>query len=116
MAEMATLQVRKYSYDSGEFPRTKKELAAVPKPVKKPQPLESASSNTPAPAGGSGAPAAGNTPSSSSQAPAMSGWQEYRGTGFSVSYPQGWQAEGSGADVTMAPRDPSRSRLIVVPG
>jgi len=104
VAEMRTLPARKYGYESGDFARAKKELALVPKPVKKPQPLGSTPADTPVPAG-SGAPASGNTPASSSQAPVASGWQEYRGTGFSVSYPQGWQAEGSGTDVTLAPRD-----------
>jgi len=71
---------RKYGYESGDFPRGKKELAAVPKPVKKPQPLGSTSGDTPVPAGSSGTGASGNTPASSSQAPAANGWQEYRGT------------------------------------
>jgi beta-barrel assembly-enhancing protease len=92
LAEMSTLPARKYGYESGEFARAKKELALVPKPVKKPQPAAPASSSTePAPAT---APAA-----------SASGWQEYRGTGFALSYPPGWQAAGSGADVTITPRD-----------
>jgi len=103
VAEMRTLPAGKYGYESGDFARAKKELAALPKPVKKPQP-SGTSGDTPAPSG-SGAPASGNTPASSSQAPVASGWQEYRGTGFSLNYPQGWQAEGSGSDVTLAPRD-----------
>jgi predicted Zn-dependent protease len=91
MAEMATLPVRKYGYESGEFARAKKELALVPKAVKKPALPAAAGSTAPAPASAPAAPA--------------SGWQEYRGTGFTFSYPPGWQADGSGTDVTMAPRD-----------
>jgi hypothetical protein len=90
MAEMATLPSRKYGYESGEFARAKKELALVPKPVKKPEPL---------------APASGSTAPAPAPAPAASGWQEYRGTSFALSYPPGWQANGSGTDVTMAPND-----------
>jgi beta-barrel assembly-enhancing protease len=75
VAEMATMAPRQFGYETGEFARAKRELATVPKPTKKPP-----------------------------ESPA-SAWQEYRGTGFAVSYPQGWQATGSGNDVTMAPRD-----------
>ena len=98
VAEVATLPARKYDYESGVFARAGKELALVPKPVNKPQSLASAS--------GSDAPAPATTPApASAPAAPASGWQEYRGTGFAVSYPPGWQADGSGADVTMAPRD-----------
>ena len=91
VAEVATLPARRYGYESGDLARAKRELALVPKPVKKAAAPDAAGSTAP-----SGAPAS---------APSVSGWQEYRGTGFALSYPPGWQADGSGADVTMAPRD-----------
>jgi Zn-dependent protease with chaperone function len=83
-AEMQTLPARKYAVETGEFARVKKELAALPPPVKKP----AAGAIAP----GSGVPAPG----------ASADWQRYRGTGYSIDYPQGWQVFGAGA---LAPKD-----------
>src|SRR5215472_10709635 len=88
VAEMKTLPGAKYGTESGQFSRMKKELAALPPPEKKPQPG--------APAPGSSVPAAGRVPP---------GWQAYQGQGWTINYPEGWQASGSGNAVTMAPRD-----------
>ena len=90
-AEMKTLPARKYGYETGEFARMKKEVAALPAPTKK------AAGTAPAPGGAvppPGSPAAGD-------------WQRYQGQGFTMQYPQGWQVFGdaNAADVTLAPRD-----------
>uniref|UniRef100_Q01UZ2 Peptidase M48, Ste24p n=1 Tax=Solibacter usitatus (strain Ellin6076) TaxID=234267 RepID=Q01UZ2_SOLUE len=45
-AEMHTLPVRKYGYESGQFQRMKKELAALPPPVKKAAPQRSSPAAT----------------------------------------------------------------------
>jgi hypothetical protein len=91
-AEMRTLPTRKYGYETGQFARVKKDVAALAPPVKKP----AAEAIGP----GSGVP---SSPSSSTR----SGWPEYRGKTFALSYPQGWQVFGgdSGGDVTFAPKD-----------
>ncbi len=88
-AEMRTLPVRKYGFETGQFVRVKKELAALPPPTKKPDP------NAIGP--GSSVPAS----------PAPSDWQQYRGKTFSLSYPAGWQVfgEDGGGDITFAPKD-----------
>jgi hypothetical protein len=88
-AEMRTLPTRQYGYETGQFARVKKELAALPAPVKKP----AATAIGP----GSSVPAS----------PAPSGWQTYQGQGFALSYPPGWQVfgGGDGGDVTFAPKD-----------
>jgi hypothetical protein len=88
-AEMQTLPVRKYGYESGQFPRMKKELAALPPPVKR------SASATIVPGG--------SVPAS----PDNSGWKEYHAPAFTLSYPEGWQSFGgeNGADVTFAPKD-----------
>jgi hypothetical protein len=88
-AEMKTFPSRQYAYDNGQFVRVKKEVAALPPAVKKPQP---------------GAPA----PGSSVPAPGASGdWKTYRGQEFTIRYPASWQVFGetNAADVTLAPRD-----------
>ncbi len=74
-AEMHTLPARKYGYESGDFARMKKELAALP-PGKKP------SSDAIGP--GSGVPA-------SPAPPSASGWREYRDAHFTLRYPEGWE-------------------------
>ena len=88
VAEMKTLPAAKYGTESGQFSRMKKELAALPPPAKKPQPG--------GPAPGASVPASGRVPQ---------GWQAYQGQGWTINYPEGWQASGSGNEVTMAPRD-----------
>ena len=45
-AEMRTLPVRKYGFETGQFARVKKEVAALPAPVKKPQPAATAATDT----------------------------------------------------------------------
>jgi hypothetical protein len=90
-AEMRTLPVRQYGYQTGQFARVKKEVAALPPPAKKLAPTIGPGSSVP--------PA---------DAPAdPSGWQPYQGKSFALSYPPGWQASGgeSGGDVTFAPKD-----------
>ena len=84
--EMQTLPARKYGTQSGEFARMTKEVAALPKPVKKAE------------------PAAIGPGSSVPSSPGTSDWQEYRGAGFSLKFPQGWQAFGAD-DITFAPKD-----------
>jgi hypothetical protein len=88
-AEVKTLPVRKYGFETGDFPRMKKEVAALPAPAKKPQ--------ASAPAPGSAVPPPGST----------GDFQVYQGQQFSIRYPTGWQASGepNAADVTLAPRD-----------
>jgi beta-barrel assembly-enhancing protease len=88
-AEMRTLPVRKYGFETGQFARMKKEVAALPPPVKKP------GANAIGP--GSGVPA--------SKSP--SDWQQFRGKTFTLAYPPGWQSFGddSGGEITFAPRD-----------
>jgi beta-barrel assembly-enhancing protease len=87
-AEMKTLPQRQYGYETGQFARVRKEVAALPPPVKKVQ------SATVAP--GASVPAPG----------ASSDWQAYRGQGFALNYPRGWQSFGEDkAGVTLAPRD-----------
>jgi len=92
-AEMKALPQRQYGYDTGQFARVKKEVAALPAPAKKTQ------SATVAP--GASVPAPGGSSGGSS-----SDWQSYRGQGFALNYPRGWQAFGEDkAGVTLAPRD-----------
>jgi Zn-dependent protease with chaperone function len=86
-AEMRTLPARKYGFESGEFARMKKEVAALRPPVKK------RAEDAIGP--GSGVPAS----------PAPSDWQQYRGKGFALSYPPGWQAFGESGEITFAPKD-----------
>jgi hypothetical protein len=88
VGEMKTLPAAKYGTESGQFARAKREVAALPPPAKKPQ------AGTPAP--GAGAPSRGQPPQ---------GWQGYQGQGWTMNYPEGWQASGSGNDATLAPRD-----------
>ncbi len=89
VAEMRSLPDRKYGFESGQFPRMKKELAALPPPVKKAAP--------PTIVPGGSVPAS----------PTNSSWKEYHAPTFTLSYPEGWQPSGgdSGADVTFAPKD-----------
>src|SRR5215472_2395722 len=92
-AEMKALPQRQYGYDTGQFARVKKEVAALPAPAKKTQ------SATVAP--GASVPAPGGSSGGSS-----SDWQSYRGQGFALNYPRGWQAFGEDkTGVTLAPRD-----------
>jgi hypothetical protein len=88
-AEMRTLPVRKYGFETGQFARVKKEVAALPAPAKKPDP------NAVGP--GSSVPAS----------PVTSDWQQYRGKTFALSYPPGWQVfgEDNGGEITFAPKD-----------
>jgi hypothetical protein len=88
VAEMKTMPVRQYADGSAQFARMKKDVAALPPPVKKP------SANAPAPGGS--VPVPGQTPQ---------GWKQYKGQGYSVNYPDSWQVTGGGNDVTLAPRD-----------
>jgi hypothetical protein len=86
-AEMSTLPARQFGTESGQFARMRKEVAALPPPVKKPQ------TGTPGP--GSSVPPAGHT---------AEGFRLYQGKRFSMQYPDGWQAT-DGDEVTLAPRD-----------
>jgi hypothetical protein len=88
VAEMKTLPARQYGTESGQFARMKKEVAALPPPVKKPQQA--------APGPGSSVPPAGQT---------VEGFRSYQGKGYSIQYPNGWQVTGGDGDVTIAPRD-----------
>jgi beta-barrel assembly-enhancing protease len=89
-AEMKTFPVRQYGYQTAEFARMRKEVAALPAPSKKPQ-------------------AAALAPGSSVPPPGASSgdWQEYQGQGYAIRYPAGWQVFGgaNSPDVTLAPRD-----------
>jgi len=86
--EVRTMPVRQYGYESGQFVRMKKEVAALPPPAKKP-------SET-APAPGGSVPAPGG---------AQAGM--YRGQGFTIQNLEGWQVFGeqNSANVTLAPHD-----------
>jgi hypothetical protein len=66
----------------------KKDVAALPAPVKKP--------TAGAPAPGGSVPMPGKTPE---------GWRQYQGKGYVLNYPDNWQVSGGGDDVTLAPRD-----------
>jgi hypothetical protein len=94
-AEMKTLPARNYGADSGQFARVKKELAALPKPTKKP------AANTIAP--GSSVPSAGQAPE---------GFKRYQGPGYSMIYPDSWLMSGEGADITLAPRDGAKDGQV----
>lgn len=87
-AEVKTLPVRKYGFESGQFARVKKEVAALPPPVKKPEAAPAPGGSVPPPGG-------------------PSDLLSYQGQGFAIKYPQGWQVFGdpNAADVTLAPRD-----------
>jgi beta-barrel assembly-enhancing protease len=87
-AEVQTLPVRKYGYETGQFARMKKEVAALPPPTKKP------GANAPAPGGSVPPPGAAEA-------------GVYRGRGFSIRNPEGWQVFGdaNAASVTLAPKD-----------
>jgi len=89
-AEVKTMPVRSYGFETGQFARMKKELAALPPPTKKP--------GAAAPAPGSSVPPPGG---------ASSGLPAYQGQDFAIRYPQGWQVfgEANAAEVTLAPRD-----------
>ena len=88
VAEMKTLPARKYGNESGQFARTKKEVAALPPPTKKPQ----AGGIAP----GAGVPPAGKPPD---------GWKTFQNSNVTLFYPDTWQAAGEGNDATIAPRD-----------
>jgi Zn-dependent protease with chaperone function len=95
VAEMRTLPVRKYGFETTQFARVKKEVAALPPPVKKPD------ANAVGP--GSSVP-----PSSGPASSGPSGWQQYRGKTFTLAYPPGWQTFGgddNAAEITFAPND-----------
>src|SRR5690242_12806595 len=82
-AEMRTLPPRTYgSSSTGPFVRVKKDVAALPPPVKKPAADAIAPGST-VPAGG-----------------VPAGFKRYQGEGFSIIYPDSWQATGGGADAT----------------
>jgi hypothetical protein len=87
-AEMKTLPTRKYGVESGQFARVKKEVAALPAPVKKPAANAIGS--------GSGVPTAGSAPE---------GFKRYQGQGYSMIYPDSWMVSGEANDITIAPRD-----------
>ena len=88
-AEMKTFPVRKYGFETGQFARMKKEVAAIPPPAKKPQAA--------APGPGASVP----PPGGSSDSPT------YQGQDFAIQYPKSWQVfgEANAAEVTLAPRD-----------
>jgi len=87
-AEMKTLPARKYGVETGQFARVKKEVAALPPPVKKPDAKAIGS--------GSAVPSAGSVPE---------GFKRYQGQGFSMIYPDSWLVSGEATDITLAPRD-----------
>ncbi len=91
-AEMQTLPPHRYGFETGLFPRVKREVAALPPPVKKP------AAAAPAPGGSVPVPGAGEP---------ANGWMDYRGQGFTMKYPQTWQVFGqqNATDVTLAPKD-----------
>jgi hypothetical protein len=84
-AEMRTLPARQYGFETGQFARVKKEVAALPPPVKKPQPAATAPAT------------AGSIPD----------FSLYLGQDFSIEYPKSWQVfgEANATEVTLAPRD-----------
>jgi beta-barrel assembly-enhancing protease len=88
-AEMKTLPVRKYGFETGQFARVKKDVAALAPPVKKPQPAATA--------------AAASAPAADSGSDVLT----YQGQDFAIKYPKGWQVFGAAnaAGVTLAPRD-----------
>jgi hypothetical protein len=88
VAEMKTLPGRQYGATSGDFARMKKDVAALPPPVKKP--------GAGAVGPGGSVPTAGKTPE---------GWRAYHGQGYTLNYPDNWQVTGGESDVTLAPRD-----------
>ncbi len=87
-AEVKTLPVRTYGYQSGEFIKAKAEIAKLPKVA-------------PKPALGT-APAAPVTPDTTVSATLKTG----TGQGFAIQYPDNWQAVGENtAAVTIAPKN-----------
>lgn len=98
IAEMKTLPPRQYTANTGLFARMKKEVAALPPPVKKTPAAAQSATPAPAPGPGSSVPPPGAAPA---------GWQVYQGQGFAIDYPAGWQVFGqqNAGDVTLAPKD-----------
>ena len=93
-AEMKTLPARKYGYETGQFARVKKEVAALPPPAKKPARRC--------------APAPGVERAASGRCIRRANGGRYQGQGFrDPSIRQGWQVfgEANAAEVTLAPRD-----------
>jgi Peptidase family M48 len=100
-AEMKTLPARKYGFETGQFARMKKEIAALPPPAKKPQ-ADAPGPGASVPPPGASVPPPGAFPDSLS----------YQGQDFAIQYPKSWQVFGepNAASVTLAPRDGVVSR------
>ena len=86
-AELATFPQGQYGYETGQFGRTKTQVAQLPPPDRPEQPQVASAANPSAP-----------------QAPSGAAFERLNGRTFSVERPQSWEAFSGEDSVTLAPR------------